>query len=154
MCAALFADIINMFNAEYLIFGVFREIKDYQSPFPVSQYGPAVSSVESNSKVHLREFTSKKTGKHDDDNAVKREIDIEGGKSSAAKDVDSTIQRLLLEFGSQKPKDSDDITSNMNAQKRDEVEKSHTRCRTEPFPLDLFTFSRRRSIKRKKKRMS
>ncbi|KAL4012730.1 hypothetical protein IC575_029844 [Cucumis melo] len=116
--------VINMFNPEYLIFGVFREIKDDKSPFPVLHYGPAVSSVESNSKVPLLEFMPKKTGKHDEDNVVKREIDIEGGKtagkSPAANDVDSTIQRLLLEFGSQKPKESDDNTSNMNAQKRDE----------------------------------
>ncbi|XP_038895193.1 uncharacterized protein LOC120083490 isoform X2 [Benincasa hispida] len=116
--------VVNMLNAEYLLFGVFREIEDDQSPFPIIEYGPAVSPVECDSRVPLLEFTPNRDGKHDEDNAVKREIDIKGGntaeKSPTANDVDSTIQRLLLEFGSQKSKESDVNALNMNAQIKDQ----------------------------------
>ncbi|CAK9312231.1 unnamed protein product [Citrullus colocynthis] len=117
-------DVVNMLNAEYLLFGVFHEIEDDQSPFPMLEYGPAVSSVECDSRVPLLEFTPNGYGKQDLDNAVKREIDIKGGntagKSPTANDVDSTIQRLLLEFGSQEPRESNVNALNMNAQTKDQ----------------------------------
>lgn len=144
MCANLSADVVNMLNAEYLLFGVFREIEDDQSPFPMLEYGPAVSSVECDSRVTLLEFTPNGYGKQDEDNAVKREIDIKGGntagKSPTANDVDSTIQRLLLEFGSQEPRESNVNALNMNAQTKDQVEKSRPRCRIEPLPLCFHLF--------------
>ena len=127
-----------MLSAKCLLFGVFRARKKDQSFVPMLEYGSAVSSVESESKVPLLEFTPKGHEKHDEDNAVKRVIDITGGnttgKSPTAKDVDSTIQRLLLEFGSQKPRESDVNALTTTAQIKDQVEISHPSYRTKPFP--------------------
>ncbi|XP_023520146.1 uncharacterized protein LOC111783448 isoform X2 [Cucurbita pepo subsp. pepo] len=126
---------LNMLSAKCLLFGVFRARKKDQSLVPMLEYGSAVSSVESESKVPLLEFTPKGHGKHDEDNAVKRVIDITGGnttgKSPTAKDVDSTIQRLLLEFGSQKPRESDVNALTTTAQIKDQ----------EPAPIAAATGS-------------
>lgn len=137
MCATLSVDVVNMLNADCLLFGVFRAIEDSQSPFhnlrestaavPMLEYGSAVSSVECASGVTLMECTPKGLGKHDEGNAVNKEIDIMGGNTTgksptASKDVDSTIQRLLLEFGSQQPRESDVYALTKNVQIKNQVE--------------------------------
>ncbi|XP_023001152.1 uncharacterized protein LOC111495374 isoform X4 [Cucurbita maxima] len=140
---------LNMLSAKCLLFGVFRAIKKDKSLVPMLEYGSAVSSVESESKVPLLEFTPKGHGKHDEDNAVKRVIDITGGnttgKSPTAKDVDSTIRRLLLEFGSQKPRESDVNALTTIAQIKDQepapiaatglYSLSQSKVKIEPIPV-------------------
>lgn len=99
------------------------------------EYGPVVTSVDGASRLPLLECTPKGHGEHDEGNAVDKDIarDEErddgstGGNATrnspaASKDIDSTIQRLLVEFGSQKPREFDVDAFSKNFQIKNQVE--------------------------------